>query len=179
MNWWDAEIGDKITLDNKTWVYAGEGVWERDPISLVGWLQWQEIEVPYKTNVVLADLTEMLNGEITSTYLQVTAFFGGKYNGAGKKVSMSAMRISEFSIHEDYSGGLHAAEIKTQHNGVYCKYADSWTNMPDVLLVYPGNIRISIVGTNVVVYHEFDKGEDIEPTLSCRYRLDVKQIIFP
>ncbi len=141
-------------------------------------LEWNSTTVPYKTNTTLLDLSTIAEDKVASFYICVTALFGVKHEAPAKKVSMVATRISEFAVHEDYNGGVHGAHVKTQHTGVYAKYGSEWTNTPDTLAVKADDIKIMVDGTNIVVYHKFDKGENIEPALSCKYRIDLQTLSF-
>ncbi len=141
-------------------------------------LEWNELDIPYKTNTTILDLSTLLTGEVTSIYMCVTALFGVKHYTPGKKVSMVATRISEFAVHETADGAIHGADVKTQYTGVYAKYADSWDNTPAVLMVRQQDIKIFIEGSALKIYHEFDKDENIEPLLKCRYRIDIQKLIF-
>ena len=141
-------------------------------------LEWNETTAEYNTSKTLLDLTGIATGDISSFYICVTALFGVKHESPAKKVSMVATRISEFAVHEDFAGNVHGAHVKTQHTGVYAKYGSQWTNSPAVLPVNPQDIKIMISGTNLVVLHKFDKGENIEPVLSCKYRIDLQTLTF-
>ncbi len=139
---------------------------------------WYDVSVPYNTEVALLDLTEIVTGDISSFYVCVTALFGVKHEAPAKKVSLVATRISEFGVHEDYGGSVHGSHVKTQHTGVYAKYGSAWANTPTVLPVKVDDIKVMVSGTDIVAFHKFDKGENIEPTLSCRYRVDLQTLTF-
>ncbi len=141
-------------------------------------LEWNEATVEHNTETVLLDLNQLKTGDITSSYICITALFGAKHYTPGKKVSLVATRISEFAVHETADEQMHGADVKTQHTGIYAKYADSWGNIPDVLAVDKECIKIYVSGDSIVAKHTFDKGEDIEPELTCKYRIDQQKIVF-
>jgi hypothetical protein len=141
-------------------------------------LEGNSTTVPYKTNTTLLDLSTIEEGKVASFYMCITALFGVKHDSPAKKVSMVATRISEFAIHEDASGTMRIAHVKTQHTGVYAKYGSEWTNPPTVIGVDPEDIKIMANGNNLIVYHKFDKGENITPTITCKYRIDLQTIKF-
>lgn len=142
-----------------------------------GLLEWNSVNnILYNTETPLFNIDNILSSGTTSNYIQVTALFGVRYYSPGKKISMGAIRISEFLTHVDYNNGIHSAQVKTQHSGIYAKYFDDWNNTPKIHQVKQDHINVYTKNNIIYVKHTFGSDENIEPSIYCKYKTEIKEL---
>ena len=147
------------------------------PTGATGLLEWNNVDnILYNTETMLFNINDVISSGTTSNYIHVTALFGVRYYSPGKKISMGAMRISEFLTHVDHNGGIHSTHVKTQHSGIYAKYYDDWNNVPDVYELNQDHINIYEENNIIYVKHTVGLNENIEPSIYCKYKTEIKEL---